>query len=202
MNNFGVKQHLLQMKTGKASTTKLILKWLPILPLAAIILIANPSCKGKIKSSENLTEKVLKLTAENDSLVIRGQKVPADAPPPPAPPPPLPFNIKDVDTVWYRVDELPLFPGGEDALSLFIDKTFTYPESAVKKKIQGRVVVGFVLTKECKITDVKIVTGIDPDCDKEAMRVVNSLPEFEKPAYVKGKPVNYHLTLPVHYVLK
>jgi TonB family protein len=202
MNNFGVKQYLLQMKTGKALTTRLILKWLPILTLAAIVIVAIPSCKGKNKSSENSTEKVTNLTADNDSLVLRGQQVPADAPDPPSPPPPLPYNVKNGDTVWFRVDELPLFPGGENALSLFIEKTFTYPESAVKKKIQGRVVVGFVMTKECKITDIKIVTGIDPDCDKEAMRVVNSLPKFEKPAYVDGRPVSYHFTLPVQYVLK
>ena len=95
-----------------------------------------------------------------------------------------------------------LFPGGSDALSLCIEKAFTYPESAKKKKIQGRVVVGFVLTKDCKLTDVRIVAGIDPDCDNEAMRVVNSLPKFEKPAFVDGRPVAYHFTLPVHYVLK
>lgn len=163
------------MKTGKGPTIKLNLKWLLIIPLAAIILVAIPSCKGKAKPSENL---------------------------PPIPPPPLPYNIKNGDTVWYRVDELPLFPGGDDAMFLCIEKTFTYPESAVKKKIQGRVVVGFVLTTDCRITDAKIVTGIDPDCDKEALRVVNSLPKFEKPAFVDNRPVAYHFTIPVHYVLK
>lgn len=163
------------MKTGKGPTIKLNLKWLLIIPLAAIILVAIPSCKGKAKPSENL---------------------------PPIPPPPLPYNIKNGDTVWYRVDELPLFPGGDDAMFLCIEKTFTYPESAVKKKIQGRVVVGFVLTTDCRITDARIVTGIDPDCDNEALRVVNSLPKFEKPAFVDDRPVAYHFTIPVHYVLK
>jgi len=163
------------MKTGKGPTIKLNLKWLLIIPLAAIILVAIPSCKGKAKPSENL---------------------------PPNPPPPLPYNIKNGDTVWYRVDELPLFPGGDDAMFLCIEKTFTYPESAVKKKIQGRVVVGFVLTTDCRITDARIVTGIDPDCDNEALRVVNSLPKFEKPAFVDDRPVAYHFTIPVHYVLK
>lgn len=163
------------MKTGKGPTIKLNLKWLLIIPLAAIILVAIPSCKGKAKPSENL---------------------------PPIPPPPLPYNIKNGDTVWYRVDELPLFPGGDDAMFLCIEKTFTYPESAAKKKIQGRVVVGFVLTTDCRITDARIVTGIDPDCDNEALRVVNSLPKFEKPAFVDDRPVAYHFTIPVHYVLK
>jgi len=190
------------MKTGKAPTIKLNLKWLLIIPLAAIILVAIPSCKGKAKPSENSNEKIKILAGDNDSLILRGQHVPSDAPSPPIPPPPLPYNIKNGDTVWYRVDELPLFPGGDDAMFLCIEKTFTYPESAVKKKIQGRVVVGFVLTTDCRITDAKIVTGIDPDCDKEALRVVNSLPKFEKPAFVDNRPVAYHFTIPVHYVLK
>lgn len=190
------------MKSGKGSIIKFYLKWLLIIPFAAIIIAAIPSCKGKVKPSEDSTENAKILVGDNDSLVLRGQSVPSDAPPPPPPPPPLPYNIKDGDTVWFRVDELPVFPGGDDALSMCIEKTFTYPEIAVKKKIQGRVVVGFVLTKDCKITDAKIVTGIDPDCDNEALRVVNSLPKFDKPAFVDGRPVAYHFTLPVHYVLK
>ena len=190
------------MKTGIVSTIKPILKWLLIIPSVAIILAAIPSCKGKAKPSENSTEKAKILAGDNDSLVLRGQPLPSDAPHPPPPPPPLPYNINNGDTVWFRVDELPLFPGGEDALSLCMDKTFKYPESALKKKIQGRVVVGFVLTTDCRITDAKIVTGIDPDCDNEALRVINSLPKFEKPAYVDGRPVAYHFTIPVHYVLK
>ncbi len=114
----------------------------------------------------------------------------------------LPYNVTDGDTVWFRVDEFPVFPGGSEALSDFLGKNMSYPEAARKKKIQGRVVVGFVLTKECKIANAKIVTGIDPDCDNEALRVVNSLPQFEKPAQVDGRPVSYHFTLPVHFTLQ
>jgi TonB family protein len=171
------------MKKRTFSTINLILKWLAIIPIAAIIFTVIPSCKGKAKPSAASSE---------DSTT----------PPPPPPPSPLPYNINNGDTVWFRVDELPTFPGGSLALSDCIAKSFTYPEPAKKKNIQGRVVVGFVLTKECKIVDVKIVTGIDPDCDKEAIRVVTSLPQFEKPAFVKGKPVAYHFTLPVHYTLQ
>jgi TonB family protein len=137
------------------------------------------SCKGKAKPSEN-------------SIVDISS----------APPSPLPYNVINGDTVWFRVDEFPVFPGGSGAMSEFLGKNMTYPEAAKKKKIQGRVVVGFVLTKECKITNAKIVTGIDPDCDNEALRVVNSLPQFIKPAQVDGRSVSYHFTLPVHFTLK
>ena len=97
---------------------------------------------------------------------------------------------------------MPVFSADSLALADFLSKNLTYPEAARKRKVQGRVVVGFVLTKECKLTDVKIVTGIDPDCDNEALRVVNSLPQFQRPAQVDGRPVSYHFTLPVHYTLQ
>ena len=190
------------MKTLAIVQLNSIFRVMAIMTVLTVVIAIFPSCKGKTKPSEKTTEKVMDLAADNDSLVLRGNDIPSDAPQPPPPPSPLPYNIYDGDTVWFRVDELPLFPGGSDALSLYIEKNFTYPESAVKKKIQGRVVVGFVLTIDCRITDAKIVTGIDPDCDNEALRVVNSLPKFEKPAYVDGRPVAYHFTIPVHYVLR
>ncbi|MCX6334468.1 MAG: energy transducer TonB [Bacteroidia bacterium] len=155
-----------------------ILKWLTILPMIAIVIAVVPSCKGKTKPAEIAIEEIT------------------------SPPSPLPYNVTNGDTIWFRVDCFPVFPGGSEALSNFLGKNMSYPESAKKKKIQGRVVVGFILTKDCKVVDAKIVTGIDPDCDNEALRVVNSLPQFEKPAYVKGRPVAYHFTLPVHYTLK
>lgn len=167
------------MKNRSTTLINLILKWLTILPLTAVFIAVVPSCKGKAKPSENSTVEI--------------------SSPPPSP---LPYNVTDGDTVWFRVDEFPVFPGGSAALSDFLSKNMTYPETAKKKKIQGRVVVGFVLTKECKITNIKIVTGIYPDCDNEALRVVNSLPQFEKPAQVDGRPVSYHFTLPVNYTLK
>jgi TonB family protein len=170
------------MKNQSSSTINVIFKWLAIIPIAAILIATLPSCKGKEKPSAISSDEA--------------------APPPPVPPSPLPYNVNNGDTVWFRVDEFPVFPGGNDALSGYIAKTFIYPEAAKKKKIQGRVVVGFVLTTDCKVVNAKIVTGIDPDCDNEALRVVNSLPQFEKPAFVNGRPVAYHFTLPVHYKLQ
>jgi protein TonB len=142
------------------------------------------SCKGKNSPGEVIVK---------ENITLRDDTPPQQ---------PLPFNIINGDTVWFRVDKFPVFPGGKEALSNYIGSTFVYPETARKKKIQGRVVVGFILTKECNITDVKIITGIDPDCDKEALRVVKSLPMFEQPASVNGRPVSFHFTLPVHYTLQ
>jgi len=187
------------MKTKRTSLMNVIFRWLAILPLGAIVLAVVPSCKGKTSPSESTSKEIA--MKNSDSMVVRGQQITDDAPPPPPPPPPLPYNITNGDTVWFRVDEFPVYPGSSTAMYKFINQTITYPEASKKKKIQGRVVVGFILTKECKVTDARIITGIAPDCDQEALRVVNSLPQFEKPALVKGRPVAYHFTLPVHYTL-
>lgn len=164
------------MKTITITHLKSIFRSMAIITVLTVIVAIVPSCKGKSN--------------------------PSDAPGPPPPPPPLPYNISNGDTIWFRVDELPVF--SEDSLALmdFLSVNLVYPEAAKKKKVQGRVVVGFVLTADCRVTDARIVTGIDRDCDNEALRVVNSLPKFEKPAYVDGKPVAYHFTFPVHYVLQ
>lgn len=192
------------MKTKRKESVKSLFKWLSIFSLIAVFIAVVPSCKGKTKASDSSVEKVTgsSLSEGNaDSIAFRGQTVPPDAPSPPPPPPPLPYNVINADTVWYRVDEFPVFPGGAAALSKYLGETIVYPEASKKKNIQGRVVVGFVLTKECKVIDAKIVAGISQDCDQEALRVVNSLPLFEKPAKVNGRPVAYHFTLPVHYTL-
>jgi TonB family protein len=190
------------MKTLTITHLISIFRSMAIMTVLTVVVAIVPSCIGKTKPTEKETLGAMNPAVDIDSIALRGDPVPSDAPGPPPPPPPLPYKIYDGDTVWFRVDELPIFPGGSDALSSYIEKYFTYPPSAVKKKIQGRVVVGFVLTTDCRVTDARIVTGIDPDCDNEALRVVNSLPKFEKPAFVDGRPVAYHYTLPVHYVLQ
>jgi TonB family protein len=167
------------MKTRTKSPVFNCLKWLILLSVAFVIIEGLPSCKKKVKASQGSASQ-----ADSNSTRL------------------VPYNIIDNDTVWYRVDELPLFRGGDDSLMSFIARNITYPATAKKKEIQGRVVIGFVLTRECKVKDAKIIREIYPDCDMEALRVVNSLPVFEKPAMVDGKPVAYHFTLPVHFVLK
>jgi TonB family protein len=190
------------MKTLAIVQLNSIFRVMAIMTVLTVAIAIFPSCKGNTKPSGKTTEKVMDLPADNDSLVLRGNEVPSDAPQPPPLPSPLPYKIYDGDTIWFRVDKLPVFAGGDDALISFLGKNINYPETAKKKKIQGRVVVGFILTKECKITDAKIVTGINPDCDNEALRVVNSIPQFEEPAQVDGRPVSYHFTIPVHFTLQ
>ena len=103
--------------------------------------------------------------------------------------------------VFTAVEQMPQFPGGESALMQYISKNIKYPPVAMENGIQGRVVVQFVVTKTGKIGEVKIARGKDPDLDKEAMRIVKSLPDFI-PGKMNGQAVNVWYTLPVTFKLQ
>ena len=103
--------------------------------------------------------------------------------------------------VFTAVEQMPQFPGGEAALMQYIQKNLKYPPVAMENNIQGRVVVQFVVTKSGKIGEVKIARGKDPDLDKEAVRVVKSLPDFI-PGKMNGQAVNVWYTLPITFKLQ
>jgi len=98
-------------------------------------------------------------------------------------------------------DEMPQFPGGEIGLKEFIDNSIVYPERARKNGINGTVYVNFVISKSGKVTDARISRGVDPDLDKEALRVVNTLPLW-RPGRKDGKLVDVSYTVPVDFILK
>lgn len=110
-------------------------------------------------------------------------------------------NNSIVDDGNYDNDQLPQFLGGEVALMKFIADNLHYPDSAKAKKIQGRVVVKFVVTKTGEIGEVKIVRSKDLDLDKEAVRIVKSLPNFI-PGKLNGEVVDMWYTLPIKFKLQ
>lgn len=103
--------------------------------------------------------------------------------------------------VFFIVEEMPEFPGGEAALRAFIAKAINYPVIAQENGIQGKVYVTFVVDKDGGISDAKIARGVDASLDKEALRVVNSLPKW-KPGKQRGKPVRVSYTVPISFVLQ
>ncbi len=103
--------------------------------------------------------------------------------------------------VFFIVEEMPEFPGGEAALRRFIADAIKYPVIAQENGIQGKVYVTFVVDKDGGISDAKIARGVDPSLDKEALRVVNSLPKW-KPGKQRGKPVRVSYTVPISFVLQ
>ncbi len=105
------------------------------------------------------------------------------------------------DKVFTAVEQMPQFPGGEVELMKHIQRNLKYPPVAMENNIQGRVVVQFVVTKTGKVGEVKVVRSKDPDLDKEAVRVVKTLPDFI-PGKMNGQAVAVWYTLPITFKLQ
>lgn len=99
------------------------------------------------------------------------------------------------------VEEMPLFPGGDAALLAFIAENTQYPEVAKENNIQGKVIVRFCVTSKGTVDRVSVLKGVDPELDKEAIRVVQTLPAF-KPGKQGGKPVPVWYMVPINFTLK
>lgn len=102
--------------------------------------------------------------------------------------------------VFVIVEDMPVFPGGEDALKTYIMENVKYPDDAKKEGIKGKVYVTFVVNKEGEVSDAKIARGVHPSLDKEALRVIKSSPKWE-PGKQRGKVVNVKYTVPIMFAL-
>jgi protein TonB len=103
--------------------------------------------------------------------------------------------------VFFIVEEMPEFPGGEAALHQYIAKSIKYPVIAQENGIQGRVYVSFVINAKGEVTNIKIARGVDPALDKEAIRVIQNMPKW-KPGKQRGKSVKVSFTVPINFVLQ
>jgi|SRR5690554_49316 len=113
----------------------------------------------------------------------------------------IPRVLTGDEQIFFIVEDMPEFPGGESALRQFIANNIKYPEVAQQNGIEGRVYVTFVVDNEGNIANAKIARGVDPSLDMEALRVVNSLPKW-KPGYQRGQPVNVSYTVPINFALQ
>ena len=105
-------------------------------------------------------------------------------------------------TIFEVVEQMPEFPnGGMAGLMQFLSKNIKYPTIAQENGTQGRVVVQFVVNKDGSIVDATVLRGVDPYLDKEAIRVINSMPKW-KPGMQRGKPVRVKYTVPVMFRLQ
>ena len=107
----------------------------------------------------------------------------------------------DENGIHQVCEEMPEFPGGMQECMKWLGKNIKYPTTAQEKGIQGRVIVQFVVERDGSITEPKVVRGVDPDLDKEALRVISIMPNW-KPGMQKGKAVRVKYTLPVAYRLQ
>ena len=99
------------------------------------------------------------------------------------------------------VEEMPEFPGGQIELLKYIFEHTNYPEVAKENNIQGKVIVRFCVTAKGTVSQISVLKGVDAELDKEAMRVVATLPAF-KPGKQGGKPVPVWYMVPITYTLK
>ena len=109
-------------------------------------------------------------------------------------------QTKKNDMVFDVVEVMPQFPGGQIAMLQYLMKNIKYPEQAMKEGIQGRVTVRFIVEKDGSISDVKPVLSVHPLLNKEAVRVVKSMPKWS-PGKHNGKPVRVRFNLPVMFKL-
>ena len=110
-------------------------------------------------------------------------------------------QTKKNDMVFDVVEVMPQFPGGQIAMLQYIMKNIKYPEQAMKEGIQGRVTVRFIVEKDGSISDVKPILSVHPLLNKEAVRVVESMPKWT-PGKQNGKPVRVRFNVPVMFKLK
>ena len=105
------------------------------------------------------------------------------------------------ETVYQVVEQMPMFPGGMLAAMEFLGKNMKYPVAAQKAKIEGRVIVQFVVDKDGSISGARVVNSVSPELDAEAVRVVNMMPKWN-PGKQRGKEVPVMFTMPITFRLQ
>ncbi len=101
--------------------------------------------------------------------------------------------------IYYSVEQMPEFPGGEEKLFKYIQENIQYL-SSVYKGVEGCVYIRFVVLKDGSITDITVLRTLDPDCDKEAVRLIKNMPKWN-PGKQNGIAVDVYYTLPIIFRL-
>ena len=114
---------------------------------------------------------------------------------------PEPPKHEEETKIFTVVEQMPLFPGGDAALMGYLRDNIHYPTVAAENGVQGRVVVGFVVERDGSITDVNVLRSVDPSLDREAVRVVKSMPRWT-PGKQNGSAVRVKYQVPVTFRLQ
>ena len=132
---------------------------------------------------------------EIEWVIMGGPAAWFDSDPIPIPP----FEFAE-DFIFPVVEEMPSFPEGDEAMRKFIRENMQYPAVARELHIQGRVTLQFVVEKDGSLTDIIVVRGVDPALDREAIRLVESMPKWI-PGKQQGKEVRVQFILPITFRL-
>jgi len=150
--------------------------------------------KSVVKSMENEVLATKQANVAVDSMVIDGvvyRKQPS-----------LPTDEQTDEQVYIVVEQQASFQGGKvDQFRDWVTKNLKYPDIAIKKGISGKVFVQYAINSKGDVVDVKVVRGVDPSLDKEAIRVISSSPKWE-PARQRGSKVKQQFTIPIAFQLQ
>ena len=157
--------------------------------------------ENQVKQMDKLDDKVAVGAEDKEGVkdrtveAVRSEIAVAAPPPPPAPKPEVATKVFDV------VEEMPSFPGGNGALMSYLYSNTKYPVVAQENGVQGRVIISFVVERDGSISDVKVARSVDPSLDREAQRVVKSMPRWT-PGKQNGQTVRVKYTVPVVFRLQ
>ena len=157
--------------------------------------------ENQVKQMDKLDDKVAIGSEDKEGVkdrtveAVRSEIAVAAPPPPPAPKPEVATKVFDV------VEEMPSFPGGQAALMSYLNSNVKYPVVAQENGVQGRVIISFVVERDGSISDVKVARSVDPSLDREAQRVVKSMPRWT-PGKQNGQTVRVKYTVPVVFRLQ
>jgi TonB family protein len=162
---------LTQKSSSKLMKTRFV--WLAPVALAVIIVFA-------CNKADNTGQKVVEKTVNNESTKLS--------------------EIPSNDSVYTIVEKMPEYPGGQGEFIKYIGNSVKFPEIAKEHGIQGKVYVQFVINQNGQIEDVKVIRGVDPALDAEAVRVIKNMPTWI-PGENKGEKVKVQFVVPINFVL-
>jgi len=113
----------------------------------------------------------------------------------------VPPKEPEKEHIFQAVEQQPQFPGGDAALMRYLSSNLKYPPAAAEQGISGRIVVQFVVSKTGAISDVKVIQPLHPSCDREAVRLISSMPKWV-PGKQNGIPVNVYFSVPIRFKLE
>ena len=146
----------------------------------------------KLKEAKGMNVKAI--TPDGKSMKLRAQYLEIGEKPSPK----RSYSSNDDEIVFVIVENMPEFPGGQDGLKKYIKESIVYPKVAKENGIKGRVFVTFVVNKDGNVVKTRVVRGVDPSLDKEALRVIKEMPKWE-PGMQRGKKVNVSYTVPINF---
>ena len=207
------------MMLHKKSDRSRLLKLLALIPIVGITLALNartvtdyvydepqkqqPVKKGKKAGTIKVNGQEIKVVEQDDIVTMEGEAdrdLTPDIQKPESVEMPNGMAVDAEEKVFDVVEQMPMYPGGVQALLEYLQTNVRYPEEAEKQNIEGRVILTFVVGKDGSIRNAKVVKSVDPLLDAEALRVINAMPNWT-PGRQNGKPVAVKYTVPVSFRL-